>query len=220
VLVVAVSCWLSLSSGFLVHAIAGEEYAAAASVLAVMAFYPVAQTLGQLTATSLKAMELTSVFARWTVLLSVPDLLLTYILLAPSDAPLPGFGLGAVGLAIKTALYGLISVHVFDWLSCRFLAVDYATLFRRRMVAALGVSGIAVVTMGLGCHWLRSAGVADVTSFVLASALYALMLGTILWRYPEVAGVSREQLKRLLRLTGEAVDAGFSWIAWVRRNRT
>jgi O-antigen/teichoic acid export membrane protein len=200
VLVFAVACWLSVASGTLVRAVAGEQFSAAAVVLAIMAFYPVAQTLGQLTATSLKALERTGTYARWTVYLSVPDLLLTYFLIAPANAPVPGLGLGAVGLAIKTALYGLFGVHLLDWLNCRVLGIDYAALFRARIVVSLGIGAVAVSVIGGGGSALEAAGVSGVTALIATSVGYAAIIGAVLWFRPTLAGVTHEQLRRALRL--------------------
>jgi len=200
VLVFAVACWLSVGSGTLVRAIAGEQFEDAATVLAVMAFYPVAQTLGQLTATSLKALERTGTYARWTLYLSVPDLLLTYFLIAPSTAPVPGLGLGAVGLAIKTALYGLVGVHVLDWLNCRVLGIDYAALFRGRIAVSLGIGIVALAFIGGGGRLLAAAGIAAVPALIATSLGYAVFVGVALWLRPTIAGVTREQLSRALQI--------------------
>jgi hypothetical protein len=200
VLVFGAACWLSVASGTLVRAVAGEQFAGAGVVLAIMAFYPVAQTLGQLTATSLKALERTGTYARWTVYLSVPDLLLTYFLIAPSTAPVPGLGLGAVGFAIKMALYGLVGVHVLDWLNCRVLGIDYAALFRGRIAVSLVIGGVALAVVGGGGRVLDAAGVGELPALIATSLAYAVLVGAALWSRPTLAGVTREQLTRALRL--------------------
>ena len=198
----------------MVQAVAGEQFSAAGAVLAIMAFYPVAQTLGQITATSLKALERTGLYARWTVYLSVPDLLLTYFLIAPPTAAVPGLGLGAVGFAIKTALYGLIGVHVLDWLNCRVLGIDYAALFRGRLAVSLGIGAVALAVIGGGGRLLAAAGAGDVPALIATSLGYAAIVGAALWLRPSLAGVTRQQLGRVLRLGKEkpasAREAGAS----------
>jgi O-antigen/teichoic acid export membrane protein len=213
-LVFVLACWLSVGSRTLVQAVAGEQFSAAGAVLAIMAFYPVAQTLGQITATSLKALERTGLYARWTVYLSVPDLLLTYFLIAPPTAAVPGLGLGAVGFAIKTALYGLIGVHVLDWLNCRVLGIDYAALFRGRLAVSLGIGAVALAVIGGGGRLLAAAGAGDVPALIATSLGYAAIVGAALWLRPSLAGVTRQQLGRVLRLGKEkpasAREAGAS----------
>lgn len=193
-LALALACWLSASSTHLVEIVAGERYRPAAPVLALMAFYPVSQTVGQLTMACLKATERTSSYARWSVLLSVPDLLVTYVLLAPGGAPLPGLHLGAVGFALRTALYGLVSVQVFDWLNCRFLGISYAAALARKVIAMVAVSALAFASLDVGCTWLQRAGVGSIPALAACSCIYAAALGLAMWFWPALAGLTREQI--------------------------
>jgi O-antigen/teichoic acid export membrane protein len=201
-LAVALSCGLSVGSAMLVQVVAGARFAAAANVLAIMAFYPISQTINQLTVASMKATERTASYARWSFLLSIPELLLTYLLLAPVTAPVPGLHLGAVGMAIKTALYGLVVAQIYDWLNCRFFKIRYAAELTRKLVAALTIGATAVVLVGGGVRWLPRLGMSDVTALCVSSCLYAaaVMLLVLLW--PGVAGISREQLTQSLRPFG------------------
>jgi O-antigen/teichoic acid export membrane protein len=193
-LALVLSCWLSASSGLLVQLVAGERFHAAAGVLAIMAFYPVSQTLGQLTMVSLKAMERTGSYARWSVVLSIPDVLLTYLLLAPSTAAVPGLHLGALGLAIKTAVYGFISVQLYDWLNCHFLGIRYAVVLGHRIVALVTIGVIALVFLAAGAALLRGAGAGAIGALALSSGAYALAVAATLWLQPGLAGLSRVQL--------------------------
>jgi len=195
-LALVLSFWLSASSGLLVQVVAGERFRAAAGVLAIMAFYPVSQTLSQLTMVSLKAMERTGSYARWSLLLSVPDVLLTYILLAPPSAAVPGLHLGAVGLALKTAVYGLVSVQVYDWLNCHFLGIRYAAILGRRILAIVTVGVIAGALLGVGGPLLRRSGIGSITALGLSSCAYALIIAASIWLYPGLAGLTRAQLIR------------------------
>jgi O-antigen/teichoic acid export membrane protein len=195
-LALVLACWLSASSGLLVQVVAGERFHAAAGVLAIMAFYPVSQTLGQLTMVSLKAMERTASYARWSVALSIPDVLLTYFLLAPSGTVVPGLHLGAVGLALKTSVYGLVSVQVYDWLNCHFLGIDYASMLGRRIIALVAVGAIALAVLGFGGPALRTLGSGSLTALALSSVVYGLIVAAIVWLRPELAGLSKAQLER------------------------
>lgn len=195
---IVLACWISASSATLVDVIAGPRFASAVMVVAIMAFYPAAQTLGQLSTAALKATERTAQYARWSVALSIPDLLLTYFLLAPASAKVPGLGLGAIGMAIKTALYGLISVQVFDWINCRSMRIKFAPVLLQR-VAAMGLVGAAAWSMlKLGGDWLRSDGWSGLGSLLLSSTIYGLVVLGIFWSLPALAGVSRQQIRGVL----------------------
>ncbi|MGB6356492.1 MAG: hypothetical protein WBF21_21160, partial [Steroidobacteraceae bacterium] len=193
-LVLALAFWLSTSSSILVQVGAGARVRAAGSVLAVMAFYPVSQTMNQLAMASLKATERTRSYALWTVILSVPDLGLTYLLLAPAQAPIPGLHLGAIGMAIKTTVYGLVVAQVYDWLNCRFLGILYLQALGRRAMALLAVGAAGLGLIGFGAPWLQRAGMGQVTALLLSSAGYAAALGLMIWLWPELAGLNRAQI--------------------------
>ncbi len=193
-LAVALACWLSASSAQLVQIVAGERFRAAAGVLALMAFYPVSQTISQLTMACLKATERTSSFARWSVLLSIPDVVFTYVLLAPATAPVPGLHLGAIGFAIRTAIYGLVSVELFDWLNCRFLSISYGRALGRKGAAAVSVAAFAFGSLGLGCSWLERLGLGNIAALATSSCVYAVAIALIVWFWPGLAGLTREQI--------------------------
>ena len=193
-LALALAFWLSASSTILVQIVAGARFRAAGSVLAIMAFYPVSQTMNQLAAASLKATERTATYAYWTVLFSIPDLVLTYVLLAPASAPVPGFHMGAIGMAMKTALYGLVVALAYDWLNCRFLGILYARALGRRAVGLFAIGATAVVLIGAGVPWLQRSGMGPFTALMLSSLGYAAAILLMVWLWPGLAGLSRAQI--------------------------
>ena len=188
------ACWLSASSDLLVDVIAGQRFRAAEPVLAIMAFYPISQTLGQLTMVSLKAMERTGSYARCSLLLSIPDAALTYLVLAPGDALVPGLHLGAVGFAAKITLYGLLSVQVYDWLNCRYLGIRYGAALLQRITVILSVGLAALLLLGIGGPMLRHMGFKDLGALTLASLAYLLSMALLLWLAPGMAGLTRARL--------------------------
>lgn len=196
---IVLACGLSAGSELLVHIVAGPAFAPAIAVVAIMAFYPASQTLGQLATAALKATEQTSRFARWSVALSIPDLLLVWLLLAPSTAAIPGWGLGAEGMAIRTAVYGLLSVHVLDWMNCRSMSLPYRDVILPRLLGALGAGALAFLTIRIGGAWLAGSGAGDIPALVLASLAYGLGILAMVWFAPKLAGLERDQLQRLLR---------------------
>jgi O-antigen/teichoic acid export membrane protein len=194
VMSVVLACWLSASSAQLVQIVAGEHFRPAASVLALMAFYPVSQTISQLTMACLKATERTSSYARWSVVLSIPDVILTYLLLAPATAVVPGLHLGALGFAIRTAIFGLVSVQLFDWLNCRFLGISYARALGRKVVVAVPVAAFAFAALALACPWLERLGMGSIPALIVCSCTYGAAIALLVWFRPMLVGLTREQI--------------------------
>jgi O-antigen/teichoic acid export membrane protein len=167
----ALCVWLAVGSRLLVAAIAGPDYARAAPVLAIMAFYPLQQTFGQLNGMALKATGRTAAYRNITLATSIPDIALTYFLLAPSDARVPGFDLGAVGVAVRMVGYGLLSVQVYEWSNARHFGIDYRELLRERagIFAALAVAGLGLWVTSRG---LSAAPLEPLAAFAICSIGY------------------------------------------------
>jgi O-antigen/teichoic acid export membrane protein len=198
-LAVVLAWGLAAASDTLVVLISGREFGPAADVVAVMAFYPVAQTLGQLTVAALKGTERTGTYARCALLLSIPDLLLTYWLVAPRSAAVPGLELGAQGLGIKLAFYGLVSVQLYDWLNRRHLGLRYAPAFRERVLSLALVGLIAWSSLRVGPALLRDWGFTPWPAIALTSLVYGVGVAALVAARPALASVTRAQLTRLIR---------------------
>jgi len=197
-LVSAILCiWLCGASRTLVTTLAGDEYREAGPVLMVMAFYPLSQTYGQLNAAVLKAAERTATFRNLVLLVSVPDLALTYFLLAPPTARPPGLGLGALGVALKTAGYGLISVQAYGWSSRNLFGLRYrvSLLQRLRTLAILAACG--VLTMGLLDSIIQHRmQLGAVSLLAIETMAYGLLVGVLLIAKPSLFAITAEELSQ------------------------
>ena len=199
---VTLSLWLSFGSHSLVLAVAGEQYRPAIPIVALMAFYPVAQTYGQLSGAALKAAEQTIDYRNWSMLLSIPDVLLTYVLVAPATALVPGLGLGAMGVALKMAVYPLVSVQLFEWLALRFFGVSYGAELSRKlwMVGILLLCAVLTLRM-LPDAFERYADQTPAAAMLISSVAYFLLIGSLVLRWPRLAGIARADLEGLRKMS-------------------
>jgi len=92
----------------------------------VMAFYPVAQVFGQMGTTIAIASERSKEYLIATAITATIGFFVSYFLLVPKDSYIPGLELGSFGLAIKTAIFGLIAVQPITYLNCRYLSISYS----------------------------------------------------------------------------------------------
>lgn len=194
---IVVSWWLAVEAPVVIRVLAGQRYAPASSVLAVMAFYPVQQTYGQLSITGMKALGRTREFRNIALATSVPELMLTYFLLAPRTAVIPGLHLGAMGVALRMVIFGLISVQIYEWANARFFKIDYwrELIARLRMVALTGaVAGLTLV----GVHRVF-ARLGDVPAAAIASMFYIAVVMAMVWIRPDLLGLSRSEILSRLR---------------------
>jgi len=90
----------------------GKEYSGAALPLAIMFLFPVHQSLSQITSIYLFATSKTKLHMQLgiiTLLLGIPA---SYFIMAPTDAVIPGLGMGAVGLSLEMVLMQVITVNI------------------------------------------------------------------------------------------------------------
>jgi O-antigen/teichoic acid export membrane protein len=186
--------WLSLSSPTLVLLLAGDSYRAAVPVMMVMAFYPLQQTYGQLTTAIFKASGQTTLYRNVNILYSIPNLLLTYFLLASPTAWIPGLGLGAMGMALRMVVYGLIGIQAYEWLIFRYLQLNYWVVLGRKLQGAIVALSCALGTLSGVKYLLVHAGLPPFLALLAASGLYFSLMAAAGIAWPELAGLSRAEL--------------------------
>lgn len=182
------------SSGLLLLA-AGSEYAVGAPVLMLMLLYPVHQTLGQLQGTFLVATGRTRLYSTLGIVSMSASIVVTYFLLAARTAPLPGLGLGAVGLAAKLAGLQLIQVIVVSVIISR--KYHWPTDLVHQFLLLAGLITLSVTIRLL----IKAAFPAwqSVAQILAALVMYGGMTGFAVWRYPALAGFSRELAAETMR---------------------
>lgn len=97
----------------------GDAYMSAWQCLALMFVYPVHQSLGQISGIYFYATGRTRIYSRIGIATMLGSLPITYVLLAPTTAPVPGLSLGAVGLALKLVALQLLAVTAQTYVIAR-----------------------------------------------------------------------------------------------------
>ncbi|CAN4272610.1 RfbX Membrane protein involved in the export of O-antigen and teichoic acid [Methylophilaceae bacterium] len=96
----------------------GVAYEKAWPVLALMLFYPIHQSMGQIGGTVLLARGQTKTHMYISVAGMLVSMPVAFFLLAP--VAVGGFNMGAWGIALKSVLLGVISVNVQAWIIARY----------------------------------------------------------------------------------------------------
>lgn len=187
--------WLSFNSGLLVEILVGDEYQAAIPVLALMAFYPLQQTYGQINIAALKGAEKTKIIRNLGVWLSIPDVFLSYFLLASPTAPIPGLNLGAMGIAIRMVIYGLMSVQMYEWMSHKTFGLNYMKTLIQKISVTMLVLTCGWLTLTILRFQLSLLNFSTLYIFLLNTAIYFTTIGSIVFLRPQLLGVSRNEMK-------------------------
>lgn len=170
----------------------GAAFSAAAVPVAIMVFYPIHQTYGQLTGSFLLATGRTRLTRNLGVATMTVGLGLSWFVLAPSDEG--GMGLGAAGLAAKMVAEQLVGVNLQLWFITRVLGLSFGSFLSHQayaLAAMVAVAGLSTWISG------RYAGGALV-SLVSTGVLYTGGVGALLFLFPSLMCMSREELSSRL----------------------
>jgi len=168
-----------------------SRYLGGALVMAVMLVYPIHQSLGQLNGTILNALELSKekmILETGQIILSI---IVSYIVLAPSDAAIPGLGLASYGLAVKMVCMQIVYVNFVIWWLSRRLGFEFNIYYQ--------VKGLVVFPLlGVGAYNIGNLSDELVLSFIVAAVVYMMMFFVIVYFYPNVVGLDKKDFHGLV----------------------
>jgi O-antigen/teichoic acid export membrane protein len=170
----------------------GAAYVAGTTTVMLMLCYPVHQSIGQITGTLLYATGHVRIQVVLGMIQMSLSLLVSYLMMAPTDAFIPGLGLASQGLAWKMVILQLIGVNVAAWVIAHLLGAKYDWHYQ---VVALGgcmafgwLAYILIQTaLGIDYPVLLRMGI--------AGFLYAFCVIAFLYALPWIAGTTRGEIR-------------------------
>ena len=208
-LVAYFSCFVALQSTRVVQIFGGRSYSAAFVPVAIMAFYPIHQTYGQLGSSVLMATGQTKLYRNISIFITLIGIPITYLLIAP--ASLGGLGVGATGLAIKMVFLQIIAVNIQLFFSTRYLQISFWKYAGHQLISVLSLLLLAVLS-GLLVDRLLGLEKNLVFGFLLSGFVYSVLAGAVFYYFPVLAGLKQGEIRSVLgKLIGrlkEATDVG------------
>lgn len=167
----------------------GPAYSDGKVALAIMFLYPIHQSLGQISGSFLYATERTGLQVKTGLVFMLCSMLVTYVVLAPRDALMPGLGLAAIGLSLKMVVMQFIQVNVLNILIARNMGWRFDWHYQ-----VVSLSGVLLI------GWLCSelARVPDfplTVEFIISSLLFIPLVAVFLYLLPWLAGMTRDELR-------------------------
>lgn len=189
----------------------GEQYMSATTVLAVMSFYPLHQTYGQLSSSLFVATDRTRLYSMIGIITLFFQLGLTVFLVAegiPFFGMEIGLGLKATGYGIKMISVQFLSVNVMLYFGLRMIPRTWPKLVAHQLVAASVVYFISCLSKYLLFSLLPN--LALTSRFFLSGLIYCLFTFGIVLAFPGLAGLrhsdmlqfaysAKNKMRRLLR---------------------
>jgi O-antigen/teichoic acid export membrane protein len=179
----------------LLRLIFGAAYAGGAVALAIMFVYPVHQSMGQIGCTMLYATERISLQVIIGIGFMITSMAMTYWVLAPPEARVPGLGMASVGLAVKMVVTQIIQVNIVSYVVARVQGWSFDWAYQPvGMGGCLGlgwgawyVVNSVNVTTGMHLHLILA--------MALAGVLYLVLLVGFVFAMPWLLGLTREELR-------------------------
>lgn len=184
----------------------GPVYAQAWPVLAVMLLYPIHLPMGIIGGSTLLATGQT----RKHMLICVAGMLVSvpfsYLMLAPATEG--GFGLGAMGLAIKLVMLSVVSVNVQAWVIARYNGWQHDWKFQVVGIPLMILLGYFVKFL-IGLIWdLDDASMTNLfLPVLLTSFFYAIFVMWAIWLLPWLIGLEKTDVENMFTPLGDRIKS-------------
>lgn len=186
------TCFLAVEGHKVTIIIGGENFHQAALVVSIMAFYPIHQTYGQLTASVFFAAGHTALYRNIGIPVVVFGLPVTYFLLAPTGKM--GLNLGATGLAIKMVVLNIIGVNIQLYFVARFLKLRVWRYYGHQLASVACLLGIAFITGKIVDSALEFYGNV-IVNFVTSGIVYTIIVVGFVMAFPVVIRLTRDDIR-------------------------
>lgn len=189
----------------------GNSYLLAAPALAVMFLYPMHQSMGQVGSTVLLAGGHSGIYTALGIIFPLVNLPITYLVQAPAASNfIPGFELGAMGMAVKTVVLNIISVNIQAWLISRRYGwpMEWGyQIYSLLSMMALGYAAKTLTMAGMSIFDLTT--VPRLWSMIIGGLVFAPAALTLIWTCPKLAGLDRSEIQQFwARIKPRQIMAG------------
>ena len=188
------ACFLAVQADKVAYILGGEKFDSATLPIAIMVFYPIHQTYGQLSGSVFLASGQTKLYRNigiFSMFLFIP---ITFFLIAPREY----FGLnaGATGLAIKMVGFNILYVNLQLFFNSRFLKLN----LMKYLAHQVGCVGILLMLAFLTCRGFEIffGSVNVLLSFIVSGFIYTCCAGVVAYAVPIIFGLNANDIKRIL----------------------
>jgi O-antigen/teichoic acid export membrane protein len=178
----------------------GHNYIEAWIVVAIMFLYPIHQSMGQIGGTMFMAGGNTRKYMILSILIMIVTLPLSYFAVAPSEGVMiPGLGLGAIGMASYMVISNIFAVNIQAWVISRNNGWGFDWAYQVVGIPLILLLGY-VVKFVVSFFWnIELDHVFSLSAlFILSCALYGALVFVVIWIFPWLVGVEKNDIKRLI----------------------
>ncbi len=189
------SCFLAVQADKVAFIFGGAKFHDAALPIAIMAFYPIHQTYGQLSGSVFFATTQTRLYRNIDIIFTIIGLPVTYFLVAPVD--MMGINAGSTGLAVKTVAIAFICVNVQIFFNARLLNLRFINYFGHQIVC---VGCFLLIALLARAAIDGNAAMQDriIVGFLCSGVIYSIMAMVMVYFLPIILGFRRDDVTVLV----------------------
>jgi O-antigen/teichoic acid export membrane protein len=184
------SCFIATQADNIAYIFGGPKYHDAALAIAVMSFYPIHQTYGQLSGSVFFATGQTGLYRNIGVTFMIIGLPVTYFLIAPLD--MMGLNVGSTGLAIKMVMIQFVAVNVQLYFNSKFLELSFWKYFAHQVVCVGCLLLLAFISTKTVDYLHISSNI--MIKFLLNGVIYTITVTALIYYIPELLGLTRKDI--------------------------
>jgi len=184
-------CFIAVQAGKVIYIFGGDKFRGGTAALAIMAFYPIHQTYGQLSGSVFYASGKTALYRNIGVLFMLIGLPVTFFLIAPRANM--GLNMGATGLAIKMVILQFIAVNVMLFFNAKLLDLPFWKYAAHQIISVICLLTISFL-IAFFVDTFLNIGRYIIVSFILSGALYTVTVFFTVYLFPVLFGIKREDL--------------------------
>lgn len=186
------ACFIAVQADKVIYIFGGNSYKEAGAAVAIMAFFPIHQTYGQLSGSVFYASGQTVLYRNIGIIFMIIGLPVTYFLIAPTARM--GLNSGATGLAIKMVFLQFIAVNVQLYFNAKFLKLSFWKYFGHQLFSVGCLLALAFLST-IGVDRVLGLRTSIIPGFLLAGLLYTLGVAVIIYFAPVIFGMKKRILK-------------------------
>lgn len=195
------SCFLAMQAKNVAYIVGGAKYLDASLTIAIMAFYPIHQTYGQLSSSVFFASARTRLYRNIEITCTIIGLPITYFLIAPVD--MMGLNTGSMGLAIKMVVIQYIVVNVQLYYNSRFLKFSFWRYFAHQLVCVGCLLLLVFFSLKVVEHLHISSNI--VFDFLFNGIIFTIFVAVFTYFFPALFGLTKKDIHSLFRLLSKGI---------------
>lgn len=183
----------------IVNILLSADYINSWPIFAIMLLYPIHQSMGQICGSMFLATGQTRQYMIISLFVMAVSIPVTYVVLAPAaNGWMPGFGLGALGLACKMVVINIVSVNFQSWILARYMKWKYDWVYQLVGIPLMMVLGY-VAQMFTKVFWnIGNVNLSElILPVIITSVLYAIMVVITIGQLPWLVGSDRGEIQLL-----------------------